>query len=303
MAVIANFTINVTSGNPPTAPFSVSLTDTSTGSPNKWLWDFGDGKTSDEQNPSHTYTVTGSYTITLKAFVQTGFVNRSSAFVSGRYKVGSGKVTNAEAYADWQSKSWSAMARDLSAAWYNENISSFIRYTAYEITYDYDLSAYTSGVAELRTLFTVPFTAEGNTKTDSGFSSSTVAGGTYWLIEDVTSSLGGVHRTTWTDANNNVSIQDPAGGTPRGYKIYESVVKIWTSTDIDTISKEIIPLACDFVGSPVSGRNNTEVQFTDLSDAGITAWSWRRRKAGTDDAFVEFATTQNPAKKFDKWDP
>ena len=30
-----------------------------------WKWDFGDGATSTEQNPKHTYTVAGSYTVSL----------------------------------------------------------------------------------------------------------------------------------------------------------------------------------------------------------------------------------------------
>ncbi len=30
-----------------------------------WLWDFGDGKNSTEQNPTHTYAATGDYTVTL----------------------------------------------------------------------------------------------------------------------------------------------------------------------------------------------------------------------------------------------
>ncbi|HWQ64743.1 MAG TPA: PKD domain-containing protein, partial [Methanospirillum sp.] len=38
------------------APLTVQFTDTSTGSPNSWYWDFGDGSNSVKQNPSHTYT-------------------------------------------------------------------------------------------------------------------------------------------------------------------------------------------------------------------------------------------------------
>jgi len=34
-------------------------------SPYNWYWDFGDGKTSDEQNPMHIYTSPNNYTITL----------------------------------------------------------------------------------------------------------------------------------------------------------------------------------------------------------------------------------------------
>jgi PKD repeat protein len=43
----------------------VQFTDTSTGTPTSWHWDFGDSTTSPLQNPSHTYTATGDYTVTL----------------------------------------------------------------------------------------------------------------------------------------------------------------------------------------------------------------------------------------------
>jgi len=58
----ADFTANVTSG---TAPLTVQFTDLSANNPASWSWDFGDGGTSTEQNPSHTYTVAGSYTVSL----------------------------------------------------------------------------------------------------------------------------------------------------------------------------------------------------------------------------------------------
>lgn len=37
-----------------------------------YLWDFGDGNTSTEENPSHTYELAGSYTVTL-TITDTGF--------------------------------------------------------------------------------------------------------------------------------------------------------------------------------------------------------------------------------------
>jgi len=60
----------------PTADFSftpahprpgdeVGFSDESTGEPTSWMWDFGDGQTSNEENPSHTYTTSGSKTVTL----------------------------------------------------------------------------------------------------------------------------------------------------------------------------------------------------------------------------------------------
>ncbi|MDD1667560.1 MAG: PKD domain-containing protein [Methanomicrobiales archaeon] len=58
----AGFTADPPSG---AAPLTVSFTDTSTGSPAHWAWDFGDGTISSGQYPSHTYTTDGSYTVTL----------------------------------------------------------------------------------------------------------------------------------------------------------------------------------------------------------------------------------------------
>ena len=39
--------------------------DLSTNGPNSWLWDFGDGNTSTNQNPIHTYQNSGTYTVKL----------------------------------------------------------------------------------------------------------------------------------------------------------------------------------------------------------------------------------------------
>ncbi|MGM0650699.1 MAG: PKD domain-containing protein, partial [Bacteroidota bacterium] len=46
---------------------TVNFTDLSTGSPTSWNWDFGDGNTSNEQNPQHTYNSAGTYTVELIA--------------------------------------------------------------------------------------------------------------------------------------------------------------------------------------------------------------------------------------------
>ena len=60
----ANFTANVTSGY---TPLTVGFNDTSPGdpAPTSWLWDFGDGIYSAEQNPIHTYTSIGNFSVNL----------------------------------------------------------------------------------------------------------------------------------------------------------------------------------------------------------------------------------------------
>ena len=47
------------------APLTVAFTDTSSGSPSQWIWNFGDGFIAMERNPIHTYTKPGNYTATL----------------------------------------------------------------------------------------------------------------------------------------------------------------------------------------------------------------------------------------------
>ena len=59
---VANFTATPVNG---TSPLAVTFTDTSTGSVTSWHWDFGDGTSSTNQHPSHTYTTAGTYTVAL----------------------------------------------------------------------------------------------------------------------------------------------------------------------------------------------------------------------------------------------
>lgn len=60
---VAGFTAPVTSRCEP--PLTVNFQDLSTGGAVSWLWDFGDGGTSVLQNPSHTYTAYGNFTVKL----------------------------------------------------------------------------------------------------------------------------------------------------------------------------------------------------------------------------------------------
>ena len=46
-------------------PLTVEFSDTSTGDNLTYLWDFGDGQTSSEQNPTHEYSSAGDFTVSL----------------------------------------------------------------------------------------------------------------------------------------------------------------------------------------------------------------------------------------------
>jgi len=61
-AIIANFSASPTRG---AAPLTVHFSDQSTGTVDLWSWDFGDGSSSTEQNPTHIYNDYGTYTVSL----------------------------------------------------------------------------------------------------------------------------------------------------------------------------------------------------------------------------------------------
>ncbi|WP_292380924.1 PGF-pre-PGF domain-containing protein [Methanosarcina sp. UBA289] len=60
-APVAAFSASPTSGK---APLTISLTDKSTDA-TSWSWDFGDGSTSAEKNPTHIYSAAGNYNVVL----------------------------------------------------------------------------------------------------------------------------------------------------------------------------------------------------------------------------------------------
>jgi subtilisin family serine protease/uncharacterized protein YdeI (BOF family) len=90
--------------NPPVAAFNgsplsgdfpllVSFTDASSNTPTSWSWTFGDGGTSSAQNPSHTYTAAGNYTVSLTASnaygsdgeTKTGYITVTTPQTGGDY--------------------------------------------------------------------------------------------------------------------------------------------------------------------------------------------------------------------------
>jgi len=74
---VAFFTSNIQT----TCDGIVQFSDLSTNAPSQWLWDFGDLSTSMDQNPLHTYTTPGIYTVSLTATN----LNGSDDFIANNY--------------------------------------------------------------------------------------------------------------------------------------------------------------------------------------------------------------------------
>ena len=80
LPIAVDFSADVRIGDP---PLTVQFWDLSRGAPSQFLWSFGDGTTSDQRNPIHTYFVPGSYDVSLRA---------SNAYHTG-YKEQKGFIT------------------------------------------------------------------------------------------------------------------------------------------------------------------------------------------------------------------
>ncbi len=77
---VAAFAASATSG---VTPLAVQFADASSGLVTGWSWDFGDGSSSNEVNPSHTFTTPGTYTVSLTAVGPAGAdLETKSAFVT-----------------------------------------------------------------------------------------------------------------------------------------------------------------------------------------------------------------------------
>ena len=83
-------TVTVPNGDPvasytfTTTDLTANFTDTSTddGTISSWNWDFGDSNTSTDQNPSHTYTFAGTYSVQLIVTDDLGAVDTTSQDVT-----------------------------------------------------------------------------------------------------------------------------------------------------------------------------------------------------------------------------
>ncbi len=85
--ISAGFTASPETGR---APCIVRFTDTSTGAGiTGYEWDFGDGTTSTQQNPTHIYRSAGTYTVTLEVSSATGSDTATGTFVV----TGSGSIS------------------------------------------------------------------------------------------------------------------------------------------------------------------------------------------------------------------
>ncbi len=308
--IVANFTAAPTSG---TAPLTVQFTDTSTGGPTMWSWDFGDGTTEGMlANPSHTYQNAGTYTVKLTASSATG--GSSTKIREGYITVSpSGSGPTAAFTVDKRSgpKPLTVQFTDQSTggptmwAWdFGDGGTSMVASPSY--TYQ-EAGVYTVSL-------TASNTAGSDTKTEKDYISVTgdipppvamfeatpLSGSAPLTVQFTDLSIGPPTSYAWdfgdggTSTEANPSHVYSAGGTYTVKLTVKNSGGSHTMTRENYISVGGSGIIADFSGTPTSGTVPLTVQFTDLSTGGPTMWAWDFGDGGTSTVASPSYTYQTP---------
>jgi len=308
--IVADFTATPTSG---TAPLTVQFTDTSTGNPTMWAWDFGDGTTEGLlANPSHTYQNPGTYTVKLTASSATG--GSSTKINEGYITVSpSGSGPKAAFTVDKRTgpKPLTVQFTDQSTggptmwAWdFGDGGTSMVASPSY--TYK-EAGVYTVSL-------TASNTAGSDTKTEKDYISVTgdipppvamfeatpLSGSAPLTVQFSDLSIGPPTSYAWDfgDGGNsteaNPSHVYTAGGTYTVKLTVKNSGGSHTMTRENYITVAGTGIVADFSASPTSGTAPLTVQFTDLSTGNPTMWAWDFGDGGTSMVASPSYTYQNP---------
>ncbi|HUM02031.1 MAG TPA: PKD domain-containing protein [Thermoanaerobaculia bacterium] len=181
----------------PSAGQTIQFTDTSTGSPTSWKWDFGDGFGSAAQNPTHAFATAGAFPVTLTASSSAGS-NTTTKTVS---------VTSAAASSCFEDASTMCLAGGryrVSSHWRNQYAGGSVS------TLSTDKLTDATGAFWLSNADTYEFLIRINTATDNGrawFAISTFTDVEFWI--DVTDTVNGQSKEYHSAPGNKTLIYDP----------------------------------------------------------------------------------------------
>jgi PKD repeat protein len=279
-APVANFTANITEGN---APLAVQFTDTSTGVPTSWAWDFGDGNTATEQNPIHTYESPGNYSVTLNASNAYGYNVSAPTTITVleppvanfTYTPNEGNAPLAVTFNDTSTgnvTAWSWDFGDGNTSTEKNPIHTYVSAGNYTISlnasnaYGFNVSTVANAVRVLEApVANFTYTPnEGNAPLTVTFNDTSIGNVTAWLWDfgdgNTSTEQNPIH--TYASAGNyTVSLN---ASNAYGFNV---------STVTDAVRVLEPPIAA-FTATPTEGNAALAVQFTDQSTGNVTAWAW-----------------------------
>ncbi len=278
------------SASPPTsgpAPLTVAFADTSSGNPTAWSWSFGDGGTSSQQNPSHTYSAAGTYTVALTASNAGGQNTRTTpscvsvtvAAPTANFSASptSGPAPLTVAFTDTSSGSPTAWSWS-----FGDRATSTVQNPSHTYsaagTYTVALTASNAGGPNTKTIAgCVSVTAA---PPAASFSASPTSGTAPLAVAFTDTSSGSPTAWSWSFGDGNASSQQNPRHTYSAAGTYTVALTASnaggpnTKTIAGCVSVSVAPPAASFSASPTNGTAPLTVTFTDTSSGSPTAWSW-----------------------------
>ena len=307
--------ITVTNANDPVADFSnspffgiapleVDFTDSSTGSPTSWSWDFGDGSTSTDQNPTHTYDTAGSYNVTLTVSNSYGADEKIKTYAvyvnSPDAPIASFSGYPREGYSPLEVDfTDSSTGSPTSWLW---NFGDGSTSTHQNPRHTYNSPGYYNVVLIATNSYGSSMKAEPSYISVSGigapvsdFSANPQTGTSPLEVDFTDSSTGSPTSWSWNFGDGSTSTeQNPSHiySNPGIYTVQliatnSAGSSLKVKTNLISVSSIGAPVS-DFSANPQTGTSPLEVDFTDSSTGSPTSWSWNFGDGST-------STEQNPS--------
>jgi PKD repeat protein len=321
-APVAKFNVNTSSGN---VPMTVAFTNVSTGANiTGWTWNFGDGTNSTATNPTHKYTVAGTYTANLTVTNDGGSSTSASKTITVNTvpiaanftgSPTSGDASLAVTFTDlsvgsgidlwqWNFGDGSANVSTTSSTNPSHTFSSYGNYTV--------TLTVTNTAGSSSTLQRVNYITVWDAKPVANFTGN-VTSGAVPLTVLFTDHSTGANITLWQwsfgDGSSNVTsatstnpihtynatgkytvmltVTNDGGSSTLTRTTYITVSAVATPTPTATATPTPTPVA-NFTASPTSGNAPLTVTFTNKSTGpGITSLLWTFGDGNT-------STAQNP---------
>jgi PKD repeat protein len=294
--------IVVSNPTPPTAAFTFSppspvtgqnvfFSDTSTGSPTSWSWNFGDGTASTAQNPVKFYGSPNSYLVTLRATNSSGSTMQSQIVVVSAagspptanftFSPASPVVGQNVFFTDTSSgapTSWFWTFGDGTTSSAQNPVKTYTSANSYLVMLT---ATNSSGSSILSRIVVVSAAGSAPTAAFAFSPSSPLVGQTVSFTD---TSTGGPTSWTWSfgdpasGAANASSLPNPAhafatAGTHTVSLTAQNAFGSNATTRTVTVATLPAPTAA-FVFSPAVPQPGQTVSFTDTSTGGPTSWTW-----------------------------
>ena len=291
-------------------PITVDFNDLSVPSPDTtiatWLWDFGDGVTSTLQNPTHTYTVPGSYNVSLQIIDENGcfdtltvsnFVNASTP-PAPSFTVAPPVGCVPPLLVNFTNTTTGGAA-PLTYEWDFGDGSAVSTATdpthSYTTSGSFDVQLIATDVFGCPDSVTIPGSISiGTVVADFTPSATSVCEGSSITFTNTTTGGADTYNWDFGDGGSSTATNPTYTYTTAGtYTLTLTASQSGGGLCVDdTISTNLITVlpspTADFSGAPLVGCEVLHtVNFTDLS-VGATAWSWTFGDGGT-------STLQNPS--------